>query len=262
MKNTKKPSKLSVIIITKNEEDAISNCLASVRWADEIIVVDSGSTDKTVEICKSHGAKILITEDWHGFGCQKNRALSLATCDWVLSIDADETVTEKLRYEIQKSIRFSEPHVAFRIPRNSSYCGQFIRYSGWSPDYVTRLFPRLGSKFSDDLVHERVLFEGAIQTLVEPLIHTSYINLEEVLEKTNRYSSAGADMLLAKGKNSSLRSAILHGIWAFIRTYFLRLGVLDGRMGFILAISNAETTYYRYLKLMLLSKKANSDFKN
>lgn len=261
MKNTNKSSKLSVIIITKNEEDAISECLASVKWADEIIVVDSGSTDKTVEICKAFGAKISITDDWPGFGCQKNRALSLATHDWVLSIDADERVTEALSSEIQNSIKSAEPSIAFRIPRNSSYCGQFIRYSGWSPDYVTRLFPRLGARFSDDLVHERVLFEGKINTLNESLLHISYINLEEVLEKTNRYSSAGADMLFAKGKNSSLKSAVLHGAWAFIRTYFLRLGVLDGRMGFILAISNAEATYYRYLKLMLLLKNTNSDLK-
>ena len=260
MKPTNKP-KLSIIIISKNEEDAIGECLASVSWADEIIVVDSGSTDKTVDICKSYGAKILITEDWPGFGCQKNRALSLATCEWVLSIDADERVSEALQSEIQNSTKSSEHNIAFRIPRNSSYCGQFIRYSGWRPDYVTRLFPRLGAKFSDDLVHERILFGGEIKTLKEPLLHISYIDLEEVLDKTNRYSSDGAAMLYARGKKSSLRNAILHGFCAFVRTYFLRLGILDGRMGFILAVSNAETTYYRYLKLMLLSKNTNSDLK-
>ncbi len=262
MNTTNPTKKLSVTIITKNEENAIGDCLASVVWADELIVVDSGSTDKTVEICKSYGAKVLITDDWPGFGCQKNRALSLATNEWVLSIDADEKVSEKLRDEIQDAINTNQVNVAFRLPRNSSYCGQFILHSGWRPDYVTRLFPKLGAKFSDDIVHERILFEGEIKTLKEPLLHISYIDLEEVLDKTNRYSSDGAAMLYARGKRSSLSNAILHGFWAFVRTYFLRLGFLDGRIGFILAISNAETTYYRYLKLMLLSKNTNADLKN
>lgn len=255
MNTTHKSTKLSVIIITKNEENAIGECLASVNWADEVIVVDSGSTDKTVEICKSYGAKVLTTDDWPGFGRQKNRALNLASNEWVLSIDADEKISKQLRDEIQNAINDNEVNVAFRMPRNSSYCGQFILHCGWRPDYVTRLFPKVGAKFSDDLVHERILFEGEIKTLKEPLLHISYIDLEEVLDKTNRYSSDGAAMLYAQGRNSSLSKAILHGFWAFVRTYFLRLGFLDGRMGFILAISNAETTYYRYLKLMLLSKK-------
>lgn len=262
MNTTNPPKKLSVTIITKNEENAIADCLASVAWADEVIVVDSGSTDKTVEICKSYGAKVLTTSDWPGFGCQKNRALSLATNEWVLSLDADEKVSTKLRDEIQDAINTNEENVAFRLPRNSSYCGQLILHSGWRPDYVTRLFPKLGAKFSDDIVHERILFEGEIKTLKEPLLHISYVDLEEVLDKTNRYSTDGAAMLYARGKRSSLSNAILHGFWAFVRTYFLRLGFLDGRLGFILAISNAETTYYRYLKLMLLSKNANSSLKD
>jgi hypothetical protein len=141
--------------------------------------------------------------------------------------------------------------MAFQIPRSSSYCGQFMRYGGWSPDYVLRLFPKAQSKFSDDLVHEHVIFGGAIKTLKNPILHVSYTDLEEVLSKTNRYSSDGATMLAQRGKKSSLSKAILHAVWTFLRTYVLRLGFLDGRMGFILAISNAETTYYRYLKLML-----------
>lgn len=252
-------SSLSVIIITKNEENSIGECLSSVAWADEIIVVDSGSTDKTIEICKTYNAKITVTNDWPGFGRQKNRALALATNDWVLSLDADERVSKKLQLEIQHALHSASPDVAFRMPRKSSYCGQFIHHSGWWPDYITRLFPRVAAKFSDDLVHERILFEGKIKTFNEPLIHISYTDLEEVLDKTNRYSSDGAAMLLARGKNASLSKAILHGIWAFVRTYFIRRGFLDGQMGFILAISNAETTYYRYLKLMLLSKKQSAE---
>ncbi len=254
MNTVNKYIQLSVIIITKNEEGAIGECLASVAWADEVIVVDSGSTDKTIEICKSYGAKVYIFNDWLGFGYQKNRALGFATNEWILSIDADERVSNKLRHDIEAAISTNPVNTAFRMPRKSSYCGQFIQHSGWWPDYVTRLFPRVTAKFSDDLVHEHILFNGEIKTLNEPLMHISYTDLEEVLDKTNRYSSDSAQMLFILGRRASLGQAILRGFWAFIRTYFLRLGFLDGNMGFILAISNAETTYYKYLKLYFLQK--------
>ena len=244
--------KLSVTIITKNEEAAIVACLESIAWADEIIVVDSGSTDKTIEICKAHGANVHSSREWPGFGPQKNLALSLASHDWVLSIDADERVSSNLRDEIQQVLSLNLQNTAFRIPRSSSYCGQFMHHSGWFPDYVLRLFPRLTAKFSDDIVHEHVIFNGEVRTLKNPILHISYTNLEEVLDKTNRYSSDGAQMFAERGKKSSLSKAVLHGLWAFFRTYVLRLGFLDGRMGFILAVSNAETTYYRYLKLAFL----------
>lgn len=251
---TPKRAPISVIIITKNEENVISGCINSVSWADEIIVVDANSSDKTAAISKKLGAKVTVTKEWHGFGHQKNLALNLASNEWVLSVDADEIVTAQLKQEIQEVIQSTSENQAFQIPRASSYCGQFIKYSGWSPDYVLRLFPRESARFSDDLVHEKVIFNGEIKLLKMPLIHTSYENLEDVLEKTNRYSTAGALMMHKNGKTSSLSKAIFKGLWAFIRTYFLRLGFLDGRMGFILAVSNAEATYYKYLKLFILSK--------
>jgi glycosyltransferase involved in cell wall biosynthesis len=242
---------LSVIIITKNEAHAIKECLHSVAWADEIIVVDSASSDDTVSICEQFGAKVMVTDSWPGFGQQKNSALALATQPWVFSIDADERVTPELQAEIQQAIA-NNGDASYRMPRCSSYCGQFIKHSGWSPDYITRLFKRGYGKFSDDLVHERLLADHATLTLKSPLLHISYTSLEEVLDKVNRYSTAGAAMSLSRRKSASLYSAIGHGIWAFIRTYIIRLGFLDGKMGFILAVSNAETTYYRYLKLSLL----------
>ena len=247
--------KLSVTIITKNEEAAIAACLASVAWADEVVVVDSGSTDKTVDICKAHDAILYHTTQWPGFGSQKNIALGYASHDWVLSIDADERVSSELRAEIELALNDNVTDVAYQIPRSSSYCGQFMRHSGWWPDYVLRLFPKSQGNFSDDIVHEHVIFKGEIKTFKNPILHISYTDLEEVLDKTNRYSTDGATKLAARGKTASLSSAILHGIWAFMRTYVLRLGFLDGRMGFILAVSNAETTYYRYLKLMLLTQQ-------
>lgn len=247
--------RLSVIVIVKNEAAVIRRCLESVAWADEIIVLDSGSTDGTVEICRECKARVEVSADWPGFGVQKNRVLALATGDWVLSVDADEWVAEELRAEIQAAVATPGAHSAFRLPRLSSYCGRFMRHSGWWPGHVTRLFRRGQARFSDDLVHEMLIVEGAIGTLRAPLMHESYRNLEQVLAKVNAYSSAGAAMARERGRTAGLGGAVVRGLWTFFRTYFLRAGFLDGREGLMLAISNAETTYYRQVKLMLLAEK-------
>lgn len=245
--------RLSVVIITKNEINSIAACLESVRFADEIIVVDSGSTDGTVELCRQHGARVEST-DWPGFGPQKNRALSYARGDWVLSLDADERVTDALKNELLQIIAGDDP-APCALPRLSSYLGRPMRHSGWWPDYVVRLFRRGTARFSDDIVHERLLFEGEARKLGSPLLHDSFTDLEEVIDKLNHYSSAGARMALNRGKSSGLALAVGKGLVAFLRTYLFRAGFLDGPEGFMLAISNAEGTYYRQLKLMLLTRK-------
>lgn len=245
---------LSVIVITKNESDTIEACLKSVAFANELVVLDSGSTDDTVQKARALGAKVSISADWPGFGVQKNRALALASSDWVLSLDADERLSEPLQAEI-RAVLAAPAHEAYALPRLSSYCGQEIRHSGWYPDHVTRLFKRGSAEFSHDLVHEKLIVQGPVGTLHALMCHESFRSLEAVLDKVNRYSSAGAQGLLDRGKTSSLGKAIGHGLWAFVRTYFLRLGFLDGRMGFVLAVSNAEGTYYRYLKLWLLRER-------
>lgn len=232
----------------------IGDCLASVSWADEIIVVDSGSSDSTADIARAHGARVIGTNDWPGFGVQKNRAVDAATGDWILSLDADERISPALRDEVSTLLAGGDDAEAYEIPRLSSYCGRFMRHGGWWPDYVTRLFQRGRARFSDDLVHERLIVEGRTGRLRNHLIHLTYENLEEVLDKVNRYSTAGAKMAYTNGRRGSLSVAIMRGLWAFIRTYFLRAGILDGRYGFMLAVSNAEATYYRYLKLMLFDK--------
>jgi glycosyltransferase involved in cell wall biosynthesis len=244
---------LSVIVITKNEECNIKTCLNSVAWADEIIVLDSGSTDATVEICKQYTDKVYET-DWLGFGHQKNRALSYASCDWILSLDADEWVTPGLKEELLMAINNPGGHVAFEMPRLSSYCGQYIRHSGWCPDYIIRLSKKGMAKFSEQIIHERLIVEGSIGRLHPHIMHASFKDLEHVLTKLNRYSKDNAYLLFVEGRKSSLSKAILHGLWSFIHTYIVRAGFLDGRMGFILAVSNAEGTYYKYLKLMMLNK--------
>ena len=247
--------RLSVIVITRNEQLNIAECLRSVDFAEEVLVVDSSSTDGTVDLARSLGARVSTTSDWPGFGHQKNRALALAVGDWVLSIDADERVTPQLRQEIQTVINDPMSGNVFEFPRRSSYCGQFILHSGWSPDRVVRLFRRGTAQFSDDLVHERLLTEEKIMTLNAPLLHLSFPDFESVLDKVNRYSTAGAQAMQLKNRSANLWSAVGHGMWAFFRTYILRRGFLDGQLGLALAISNAEGTYYRYAKRWLMAHK-------
>lgn len=243
---------ISVVVITKNEEANIERCLASVSWADELVVLDSGSTDRTVELAKRYTPHVYV-EAWHGFGAQKNLALSRATGAWVLSLDADEWVSEALR-EVLRSAAHEHTHVAFRMPRSSTFCGRAMRHSGWWPDYVTRFFRRGKAQFSNDLVHERLIVQGTTGTLAAPLMHESYRDLGQVIEKMNLYSSLAARDLHAQGRRASLATALVKGLWAFVRTYLLRAGFLDGREGLLVAVATAESTYYRYLKLAYLGE--------
>lgn len=244
-------STVSVILITKNEAAVIRQALVSVAWADEIVVVDSGSTDDTVAICREYTDKVFVT-DWPGFGPQKNRALAQASCDWVLSIDADELVTPELATEIRSGVLDAGDHV-FVVPRLSSFLGRPMRHGDWWPDEIPRLFRRGAARFSDDLVHERLVFDGRPVRLKSLLLHESMRSLDQMLAKLNHYTTAGAERMARSGKQGSLGKAIGHGLWAFIRTYFLKRGILDGREGFIVAVSAAESAYYRYLKRLYMS---------
>ncbi len=249
---------LSVILITRNEEANLADCLASLEGiAQQIVVVDTNSSDQTLEIAKTYGAVITQPKDWPGFGPQKNRALDLATGEWVLSLDADERLTPALKSEIVTAIHHSAHVNCFAIPRLSWYCGRFIRHSGWNPDYVDRLFKRGSARFSNDLVHERLIPSGQVAKLENPMLHYSFMNYSQVLQKIDRYSTASAEQAFANGKTSAPLKAILHGAWSFFRTYFLQAGFLDGPQGFTLAMSNAQGTYYRYIKLWHLIREAS-----
>ena len=245
---------LSVIIIAKNAEATIRRCLESVAWVDEIVVVESGSSDRTADIGRELGARVHQT-DWPGYGQQKNRALDLSRGDWVFSIDADEWVTAELRAEIERALAAPGDKAAFRMPRRSSFCGRFMRHGGWWPDYVARLFRRGHARFSEDRGHDRLVVDGALGTLREPILHETITDLEQLIDKMNVYSAMTARSLHERGRRASILTAIGHGGWAFLRTYILRLGFLDGREGLMLAISNAENSYYRYVKLMLLAER-------
>ncbi len=240
---------ISVIIITKNEATRIEACLRSIAWADEIIIIDSGSLDATIDICKKYTQHI-FSADWPGFGAQKNRALQKASGDWILSIDADEEVSDALRDEIRTVIANNPAYIAYSLRRISSYLGKTLHHGDWGNDNVVRLFQRHKAEFSLDLVHEKVLVDGAIGKLQHPLYHKTFVSLEQIIDKMNSYSSLSAQAKHANGQRATLRKAIGRSIWTFFRGYVLKLGFLDGREGFMLAVSNAETTYYRYLKLI------------
>jgi glycosyltransferase involved in cell wall biosynthesis len=251
---------LSVIVITKNEAASIEACLASVPFASEWIVVDSGSTDDTRDIARRLGARVVETADWPGFGPQKNRALAEARGDWVLSLDADEQVSPRLAEQIRAVVQGGEERgaVAYTLSRLSSFCGQWMRHGDWYPDHVLRLFRRGQAQFSNDLVHESVQCSGKVGHLDGHLLHDSMPSLEECLDKMNRYTSGRARDQRRAGKRGGLAAAIGHGLWAFVRSYLVRGGLLDGRMGFIVAFSIAEGTYYRYLKLWMLERGLGS----
>lgn len=246
--------RLSIAIITLNEQGNLPDCLASVAFADEIVLVDGGSHDSTRDIARAAGARVIDATDWQGFGVQKNRAIDACSGDWVLSIDADERVPEKLREELLILLR--EPAFdVYEIPRRSYYCGRFMRHSGWWPDHVRRLFRRGAARFSNAPVHESLQTDRSIGRLQNPIEHWSFRTIEQVLDKVNRYSSLSAPVVLARGRRPTLATAVLHGAAAFFRTYVLKRGFLDGSHGFMLAVSNAEGSYYRYVKAMLLGRQ-------
>ncbi|MCW5589219.1 MAG: glycosyltransferase family 2 protein [Legionellales bacterium] len=241
---------LSAIIITYNEAHNLRECLRSIAFVDEIILVDSGSTDDTLLIAKEFNASIFVM-DWLGYGVQKQRALEKARGDWVLSLDADERVTPELAQEIQYTIRNTSCS-AYEIPFQSYFLQQAIRFGDWGGETHVRLFKREHTRFDQAILHENLQVDGKIGRLTQKIHHHPYQDLHELVDKINRYSTAGAKKLFDQGKKANFLKAELKGVWAFLRNYLWRGGFLDGKAGFMLAKSIAEYTYYRYLKLQEL----------
>jgi glycosyltransferase involved in cell wall biosynthesis len=240
---------LSVVIITFNEEANLPRTLESVKWADEIVVVDSGSSDQTVEIAKSYGAKVWV-EAWKGFAAQKNSALEKAACDWILSLDADEEVSAELTRDVRELIRDASPKHGYFIPRRNLFLGRFIRHGGFYPDAKLRLFRRGAAKFESRLVHEDAQLNGKPGNLNGDIIHHAYPTLSSYIEHMNRYSSLGADIAASKGKRGfSFINIVLRPIFTFIYNYFFRLGLLDGREGLLLHFYHSVYVSWKYAKL-------------
>jgi glycosyltransferase involved in cell wall biosynthesis len=252
---------LSVIVITHNESANIVECLASARFAGQRVVVDSGSADDTVDLARQEGAQVSVQADWPGFGPQKNRALDLATGQWVLSLDADERISPALQQEILAHLERLAPgeSVAFEIPRLTQFCGVWIRHCGWTPDRVLRLFRRGQARFSEDLVHESLRLSNPatrVLRLKNPLLHYSYPTPEHYWRKLERYSRDWARQRHAQGRRTTMARAALSGWAAFMRSYVLRLGFLDGAMGFAVCTMQAQAAFGKYFELYCLGRSS------
>ena len=241
-------ARISVYIIAYNEANKIEAALRSVAWADEIVVADSFSTDGTAEIARKYTDRVLQVP-FEGFGKLRNDVLAQLTGDWIFSLDADERCTEAAAAEIRRIVERPGAIDAYRVPRRNFFFGRWIRHSGWFPDYrQPQLFRRGKLRYTDDAVHESYVLDGSLGTLTEPIGQVPFKNLAQVVHKMQRYSTLGVERLAQRNTPPSMGRALAHGIGAFLRHYFVRLGFLDGWPGFVIAFSNFEGTFYRYAK--------------
>lgn len=243
---------ISAITITKNNGVHIGACLDSLRFCDERIVVDSGSTDDTIAIAREKGATV-THHDWPGFGPQKNFAMSLVSGEWILWLDADEVVTPELASAIRSAVERGDAD-GYEISRLSSFCGRPMRHSGWHPDYVLRVFRRSQGSFTTGISHDHVILDGTVKRLPGLILHYPVARLEDAVKRVDLYSTLGAQEMVASGRRVWFITGIVRGLFAFLRAYLLRAGFLDGREGFLLAVTNAEGTYYRYMKAWLMGR--------
>ncbi len=243
---------ISVIIISKDEEHDIAGCLSSVAWADEVIVVDAQSSDRTAEVALEYTPHVHVVP-WMGFGPQKNHALNLATGDWVLSLDCDERVTDRLQEELIKACD-NPAFDAWLIPFRTSYCGQFMRFGDWSMERKLRLFRKDAGRFSDVPVHEKINVEGSIGRLSEPILHYSVPTHEELMDKVRKYADLGARLAYDSGRRTTSTAAACRCAWTFFRGYMLRCGFLDGIRGFKLARALAYGTWLKHVTLARMSR--------
>ncbi len=240
-------AQLSAAIITLNEEDRLPACLEGLSFADEIVVVDSGSTDRTAEMARTAGCRV-FEEPWKGFGRQKQSAVDRCSNEWVLVVDADELIPEETARAVLEAIGTPRAE-GYSFPRKNFFNNKWMRHGGWWPDRVVRLFRKSSGRVSDEIVHESVMVSGSVAEISNPIHHRPIRDLKDMLRKVNSYSTLGAERLAAKGKNISFPLAVIKGVAAFLRGYLFRCGFLDGAEGFIIAFSHAVTTSFKYLKL-------------
>jgi glycosyltransferase involved in cell wall biosynthesis len=244
---------LSVIVITKNEEGNIGGCLESVKWASEVVVVDGGSTDKTVEMATALGAKVFV-RPWEGYGAAKNFALTQCSGQWILWLDADERVTKDLAEEIQALVHQGDSAFAgYNVSRKAFFLGRWIKHCGWYPGYVVRLFRRQAGKFTEEKVHERLEVSGRIGRLQSHLLHYTDPSLSHYFAKFNKYTSLAAEELTHQGQRFEIGQLIVRPIWVFFKMYVIRRGFLDGIQGFILCVLSSCYVFTKYAKLWELS---------
>ena len=250
---------VSLVLITRNAAPQLRACIDSARFADEIVVVDSGSDDDTVQVAASMGARV-IHQSWLGFGPQKQFAVDRATHDWVLCLDADERVTPELARSIEAEL--AAPRApAFRMARRNRFLGRWLRHGEGYPDWNTRLFDRRHARWSDDPVHERVIVDGTTSTLDGDLAHESAESLDAYMAKQNRYTTLQAQTMHAKGRRASIAKLVLSPLVRFVRFYVLRLGFLDGIAGLVHIVIGCETSFLKQAKLFALERAARQPIK-
>lgn len=240
---------VSAILITRDEEKNVAECIASIVFADEIVVVDSGSTDRTEEICRRDPRVRWYVEEWKGYGPQKNSALAKARGPWIFSIDADERASEALAREVGALDLASVPVSGYRVPRRSYFGRTWVRHGGWYPDYTIRLWRKDRGRFNDRQVHESVRLTGPAGTLRGDLIHFTYRDTADFLERMERYATLGAEELRKQGVRGTLLDLLLRPPFTFFRMYVLKRGFLDGALGLRLALLYSRYTYAKYAKL-------------
>lgn len=241
---------LSVVIITQNEEANISRTLESVAWADEIVIVDSGSTDNTVALCR-HYTPNVIHQGWLGFASQKNLGIARTTGDWVLSLDADEPVEPMLAEEIRTVISSASALEGYRIPRKTFFLGKQIRHGGWYPDYNLRLFRRGRGRFEERLVHEAIKVDGRIGSMKNAILHYAYPDLTSYLSSINKYSSLAVSVMSERGISgykTAWLNLLFRPVFTFLLKYVLRLGFLDGKHGLVLNLFHSYYVFAKYAK--------------
>ncbi len=247
---------LSVVLITKNAENQLEKCLQSCAFADEIVVVDSGSTDRTLAIASAYKAKV-IHQDWLGFGPQKQFAVAQASHDWVLCLDADEWLSEKLRHEIMSLLKNPRGY-AWRFARSNKFMGRFLQFGEGYPDYSLRLFHRQHARWSDDAVHEYVQTDSQVGTLAGDLMHESGEDIALYLTKQNRYTSLQADALYQRGKKCGVAKLVFSPLTRFIKFYLVRQGFRDGLPGLVHISIGCFNSYIKYAKLIELHRLGKS----
>lgn len=246
---------LAVVTLTKDEEKNIVSCLESAAWADEIIVVDSGSTDRTVEFARRFTPNVSVVP-WRGYGAARNDALARAHADWVLWLDADERVTEELAAEIRVILENNDPSVAgYEIARRAYFCGKWIKHGGWYPSRVVRLFRRERASFTETRVHERLVVVGTIARAGNDLIHYTDPDLNHYFTKFNAYTTLAASDMFEAGRRFALRDLIARPAFQFVKMYLLRLGFLDGVHGLVLGIASSAYVFAKYAKLWEMRQK-------
>jgi len=260
--HVKPREKVSAVLIAQNEEKNIGPALDSVAWADEIVVVDGGSSDGTIQLCKDRGARV-VEHGFTSYAEQKNFALRQATHDWLLSLDADERVTDQLSQEIQALNRSGFVGAGYRIPRVSCYLGRFIRSTAWYPDHQLRLFDRRKAQWEGMWVHESVRVDGAVGKLKGEILHYSYENISDHVERLNHYATLAAKQMWESGRRGGLAPALIFPPFVFLKNFVLKRGFMDGTVGLFISFMNSFYVYLKFMKLKELdlrkSREASRD---